>query len=64
MRDLELQIHPSWARFHRLMKDKDEFILKGKEKKYLRLHPEIATITNTDLHAAHSLDLEAGSFFC
>jgi hypothetical protein len=29
------------------MKDKDEFILKGKEKKYLRLHPEIATIPPT-----------------
>jgi hypothetical protein len=58
VRDLELQIHPTWARCHRLLRDKDEFILKGEEKEeYLRLHPEIATVPPTyTLHIVCKLD--------
>jgi hypothetical protein len=32
VRDLGLQVHPSWGRCHRLLEDNDEFILKGEEK--------------------------------
>ena len=58
VRDLELQIHPTWARCHGLLKDKHEFILKGEEKEeYLRLHPEIATVPPTyTLHIVFKLD--------
>jgi hypothetical protein len=32
VRDLGLQVHPSWGRCQGLLKDNDEFILKGEEK--------------------------------
>jgi len=44
-RELDLVLPTNWGRCCRLLKESDEFILKGEEKEeYLRLHPEIAPV--------------------
>ena len=47
-RDPGLVLPTNWGRCCRLLKESEEFILKGDEKEdYLRLHPEIAPVPST-----------------
>ncbi len=70
VRDLGLQVHPSWGRCHRLLEDNDEFILKGEEKEvrlvwmvvYLVSHIILRIIVRARAHTHIRTHTQTGVF--